>query len=208
MASIVPPRVRTSRSFRRFGLIAAGVATSLVLMGASLAALTGNVLSVTNWSSSHNEATKGQLLPEIPSRQAAGGGTTAAGGQSTSPSGDEQATATPPPAITAAPTPLPITGGVSAAVTPRPQTGAGDGGAPRVDTTTPGVQAQTSAKDSDGDGLSNAQERRLGTNPLRADSDGDGLPDGWEARFGFDPRIRGDAHRDGDRDGVDNHNEY
>src|SRR3954447_14323738 len=111
MASIVPPRARTSRSFRRLGLIAAGVATSLVLMGASVAALTGNVLSVTHWSSSNDEATKGQLLPEIPTRQAPGGGTLAAGGQSA----DEQAAATPPPAATAAPTPLPTTGGVSAA---------------------------------------------------------------------------------------------
>ena len=32
--------------------------------------------------------------------------------------------------------------------------------------------------DADGDGLSNADEERLGTNPLAADSDGDGTPDG------------------------------
>src|SRR3954453_15298531 len=208
MASIVPPRVRASRSVRRLGLIAAGVATSLVLMGASVAALTGNVLSVTHWSSSNDEATKGQLLPEIPTRQAAGGGTLAAGGQSASGSADEQAAATPPPAATAAPTPLPTTGGVSAAVSPPLETGPGHGRPPRVDRTTPSLVVQTSAKDSDGDGLSNAQERRVGTNPLRTDSDGDGLPDGWEVRFGFDPRTRGDIHPDDDRDGVDNRNEY
>src|SRR4051794_41983140 len=118
MASIVPPRVRTSRSFRRFGLIAAGVATSLVLMGASLAALTGNVLSVTNWSSSHNEATKGQLLPEIPSRQVAGGGTTAAGGQSTPPTGAGQAPPPPPPPTPPPPPPLPTPGAGPPPATP------------------------------------------------------------------------------------------
>jgi len=37
--------------------------------------------------------------------------------------------------------------------------------------------------DDDGDGLSNAEERVLGTNPLRADTDGDGIPDGVEASF-------------------------
>src|SRR4051795_3480709 len=123
MASIVPPRARTSRSFRRLGLIAAGVATSLVLMGASLAALTGNVLSVTNWSNSHDEATKGQLLPEIPSRPALGGGT-AARGTSPTERGDSQASATPTQAVTAAPTPLPTTGGSSVVASPRLTTGA------------------------------------------------------------------------------------
>ncbi|MCZ4499722.1 MAG: hypothetical protein JWQ74_2275 [Marmoricola sp.] len=34
--------------------------------------------------------------------------------------------------------------------------------------------------DTDGDGLTDAQERRLGTNPTKADTDGDGLKDGAE----------------------------
>src|SRR4051794_15371486 len=106
MASIVPPRARTSRPFRRLGLIAAGVATSLVLMGASLAALTGNVLSVSPWSNSHAQPTRGQPLPETPSRPALGGGT-AAGGQAPANSDDGRAVAPPPLAVTAAPTPLP-----------------------------------------------------------------------------------------------------
>ena len=38
--------------------------------------------------------------------------------------------------------------------------------------------------DDDDDGLSNAEERVLGTNPLRADTDGDGIPDGVEAAYG------------------------
>src|SRR3954470_17749101 len=117
MASIASPRARTSRSFRRLGMIAAGVATSLVLMGASLAALAGNVLSVTHWSNSHDRATKGQLLPEIPSRPVLVGGT-AAGGTSSNAGGDRKASATPASAVTAAPTPLPITGGSTVAVSP------------------------------------------------------------------------------------------
>lgn len=35
-------------------------------------------------------------------------------------------------------------------------------------------------KDSDGDGLSDDEERALGTDPLKRDTDGDGIPDGWE----------------------------
>src|SRR3954453_4991629 len=106
MASIVPRRAGSIRSFRRLGLITAGVATSLVLMGASLAALTGNVLSVTHWSSNHDQVTRGQILPEIPSRPTLGGVTVTAGGQTTSGRDDKQAAATPAPAATAAPTPL------------------------------------------------------------------------------------------------------
>ena len=41
--------------------------------------------------------------------------------------------------------------------------------------------------DSDGDGLTNAQEYALGTNPNNADTDGDGFPDGDETTSGSDP---------------------
>ena len=41
--------------------------------------------------------------------------------------------------------------------------------------------------DTDGDGLTDVEERRLGTDPRMADTDGDGLPDGDEVRFGSDP---------------------
>ncbi len=43
------------------------------------------------------------------------------------------------------------------------------------------------AKDPDGDGLTNAQEIALGTNPFQADTDGDGFNDGIEAAAGSNP---------------------
>jgi YD repeat-containing protein len=43
------------------------------------------------------------------------------------------------------------------------------------------------ALDSDGDGLTDEEERRLGTNPFNADTDGDGYPDGLEVALGSDP---------------------
>lgn len=73
--------------------------------------------------------------------------------------------------------------------------------------------AQAGAKrcpqDGDCDGLSNQEERALGTNRWRADSDGDGLTDEFEARrLGTSPMAAdtdGDGAGDGDEvcDGTD-----
>ena len=41
--------------------------------------------------------------------------------------------------------------------------------------------------DNDGDGLSNQQEQRLGSDPNDPDSDGDGFDDGWEVAQGWNP---------------------
>ena len=43
--------------------------------------------------------------------------------------------------------------------------------------------------DSDGDGLTNATEISIGTNPNSLDTDGDGLPDGWEVSRNLNPKI-------------------
>jgi hypothetical protein len=51
---------------------------------------------------------------------------------------------------------------------------------------TVGSQGQT-ALDLDGDGVSNAQERANGTNPLSKDTDGDGVPDGSDV-YPNDPK--------------------
>ena len=61
--------------------------------------------------------------------------------------------------------------------------------------------------DSDGDGLSDAEEIRLGMNPNDPDSDSDGLIDGWEIVNGTNPLVD-DAGVDIDGDGLTNLQEY
>ena len=59
--------------------------------------------------------------------------------------------------------------------------------------------------DSDGDGLSNRQEARLGTSPTDADSDDDGLRDGAEPNYGLDSDGDGALNAldpDSDNDGL------
>lgn len=68
--------------------------------------------------------------------------------------------------------------------------------------------AQTEAVDTDGDGLTDAQEADLGTDPNNADTDGDGLTDGDEVnQYGTDP-LKADTDGDGLNDGaeVNSHN--
>ena len=56
--------------------------------------------------------------------------------------------------------------------------------------------------DPDKDGLNNAREQSLGTNPRKADSDGDGLPDGQEVALGINP-LSADTDQDGLLDGEE-----
>lgn len=56
--------------------------------------------------------------------------------------------------------------------------------------------------DADGDGLTDAQEADLGTNPFAADSDGDGLNDGYEVALGTNPTVA-DSDSDGVNDGQE-----
>jgi len=63
--------------------------------------------------------------------------------------------------------------------------------------------------DADGDGLTNAQELALGTDPLNPDTDGDGLPDGWENVYGLNPLDPTDAGKPSKaNDGLTNLQEY
>jgi murein DD-endopeptidase MepM/ murein hydrolase activator NlpD len=50
--------------------------------------------------------------------------------------------------------------------------------------------------DTDTDGLSDAYETKLGTDPFKADTDGDSLSDAYERAHGFDP-LQIDSDRDG-----------
>jgi hypothetical protein len=57
--------------------------------------------------------------------------------------------------------------------------------------------------DTDHDGLTDAQEAKYGTNPLKADTDGDGLTDGEEVKiYGTDP-LKADTDGDGYSDGEE-----
>jgi Tol biopolymer transport system component len=56
--------------------------------------------------------------------------------------------------------------------------------------------------DADGDGLTNAEEAGLGTDPLNPDTDGDGLSDGFEVSHGTDP-LSSDSDGDGIPDARD-----
>jgi len=62
--------------------------------------------------------------------------------------------------------------------------------------------------DSDGDGLTDAEEYLAGTNPHSSDSDGDSMPDGWEVRNGLDPNNPADASANADGDALTNLQEY
>jgi hypothetical protein len=57
--------------------------------------------------------------------------------------------------------------------------------------------------DSDGDGLTDAEEKEIGTDPNNPDTDGDGLTDGQEIAFGSDP-----LQRDSDDDGLSDFDEF
>lgn len=59
-------------------------------------------------------------------------------------------------------------------------------------------------KDSDNDGMSDADEAKAGTDPQKADTDGDGINDGIEAETGTDP-IKPDTDSDGYTDGQEAH---
>ena len=62
--------------------------------------------------------------------------------------------------------------------------------------------------DNDGDGLTNAGEVFIGTDPLNPDTDGDGMPDGFEAQFNLKPLDPADANQDADNDGLTNLEEF
>ncbi len=58
-------------------------------------------------------------------------------------------------------------------------------------------------KDTDGDGLTDREERRIGTNPRNADTDGDGLTDGAEYNTHRTDPLKADTDGDGLNDGAE-----
>ena len=75
-----------------------------------------------------------------------------------------------------------------------------------------GTGTDPAKDDSDGDGLTDEEERRIGTDPFQPDTDGDGMNDGWEQTHGFNPRKdnaadgdpTNDYDHDSDGDGLTN----
>ncbi len=64
------------------------------------------------------------------------------------------------------------------------------------------LKARVRAVDSDLDGLTDAEERKYGSNPTLNDTDGDTRPDGAEVLSGGDPKRAVDRYLDTDGDGL------
>ena len=62
--------------------------------------------------------------------------------------------------------------------------------------------------DSDGDGLSNAEEKAFGADPNNPDTDGDGLSDGDEVKIWHTDPLKKDTDGDGFNDGSEIKNGY
>ena len=76
---------------------------------------------------------------------------------------------------------------------------------------TPEEPAPGAVVDTDGDGLSDADEQQNGTDIKKPDSDGDGMPDLWEVEEGLNPRSAKGANGpdgDPDDDGLTNLEEF
>ena len=75
-----------------------------------------------------------------------------------------------------------------------------------------GTGTDPAKEDSDGDGLTDEEERLIGTDPSQPDTDGDGMNDGWEHTYSFNPLVdnatdndpTNDYGYDRDNDGLTN----
>ncbi len=65
------------------------------------------------------------------------------------------------------------------------------------------VEGLPADKDSDGDGLTDAEEAKLGTDPFNKDTDGDGLTDGDEVKVYKTNPLNPDTDFDGLKDGAE-----
>ncbi len=204
----VVPRLPSTPRPRAIGAFTGAVAvlTSGLLVASGASSLGAQVLGFSGWSETHAAPERRAVLPRpallalaptAPERRARRGRVSEVGtrdGAATQAAAGG-ATATP---IAAAQTP-PLGWGAAAADQARSRPA---GGRDRV------RLERSLAQDSDGDGLSDLRERRLGTDLRAVDTDHDALPDGWEVAHRLDPRRGADAARDLDGDGLSNRTEY
>jgi len=74
---------------------------------------------------------------------------------------------------------------------------------PTTNVTNSTAQPNSTALDSDHDGLTDAEELQLGTDPHNPDTDGDGLLDGEEVHIYHTNPLKADTDGDGIPDGVE-----
>lgn len=77
-----------------------------------------------------------------------------------------------------------------------------------IETPVATVPVTEEAKDSDGDGLTDVEEKALGTNPNIADTDADGLTDWAEVKIYKTAPLNPDTDTDGYKDGAEVINNY
>ena len=206
-----PGAKRTKSRAKSLAWSAAGLLSALALIGGGLVGLDREVLSNGEWHRPDARGSAGEvvLAPSVPSI-----------GSSTAPKTSDGTAAVldqaAPPALVPGDdgTVIPSapervvrnTGGTAAprerAIPVELDEPAGEGRG------TDGAKGFRASRDSDGDGLTDASEERLGTDAFRRDSDGDELPDGWETRHGLNPNSIGDAAGDSDGDGLRNRTEF
>ena len=86
-------------------------------------------------------------------------------------------------------------------VTEQPLTTVSSSPSATIEPTPAGSLVSQQNVDTDGDGLTDAEEQQLGTDQLKADTDGDGYTDKQEIDSGYDPLTVG-GKLDSDRDGL------
>jgi hypothetical protein len=113
----------------------------------------------------------------------------APGQPSPSPTAGESPTPTPSPGFAPTPSPTPFNPFLpnptpTPEFNPSPTPGPGSETTPTNGT---GSNVQSVTLDSDNDGLTDEEERRIGTDPFNPDTDNDGYSDGFEVLHGSDP---------------------
>src|SRR3954470_19776717 len=191
------------------GRVIAGLAVGFALVAIGFTGLRSSIVGFSGPDGLADQSARPQLIPDLVARD---GRKVFTGGAQPGvlPVVGVRTSAIAPASPSGGATPLPSgaisvttgTGGPSRAAVPSLDVTVG----PEQDVFTPPSRA--ALRDTDGDGVPDVVERRVGTDVLNHDTDGDGMPDGWEQRFRLNARLDLDAATDTDHDGLSNINEY